>query len=406
MVLAAIGVVVVAGEVAPIRSRTETAIYLTTSFNGANWIRIDPLTLKDLATTPLLPIAPTSLNSSYTLVPQDGSLVLVADFPPQTAKLSVYDARTGTLRGSLVPQIGMVIDAMSADGTTVIGRIGTNNDPSTGAKAVVSVTDGRVVRTVPTAAVPGEIQAWPVAPDLSAIYFFTTPARVGATPEQPLGLQPVSLIVQDTVTGTMSATVTLPGITAGAVLSLGSPTVASTPTTYRPGIALSPDGAWLAVLSFDGRTLDVIDTKTLAVTSVPVRAKSSLLGLLGPQVALGKTLNDVETRPMRFTPDGRALLCYASHTHYDDLRGPVYTTIALQRIDVSTGEITAERQVSDEGTYGFYVGADGASLYMVVRSNSAPTAPFVLRRLDATTLEVRAERELADYSELHMLAAR
>lgn len=365
VVVVSVGAFVLSQQSRPAGDRAAGAIYLTPSFNGSNWIRIDPLTLQDVAKTPLLPIAATSLNSSYTLVPQDGSLVLVADFPPQTAKLSIYDGRTGALRGALVPQIGMVIDAMSADGTSVIGRIGTTNNPIIDPKAVVSVADGHVIRRVPAASVAGEIQAWPVAPDLSAFYFFTTPARLPATPDQPLGLRPVSLIVQDTVTGTMSATVPLPGITAGAMLSFGSPTVASTPTTYRPGIALSADGARLAVLSFDGRTLDLIDSKTLSVTTVPVRPKVGLL----------------------------------------NLRGPIYTTTAVQRIDVSTGAITAERQVGDEGTYGFHVGADGASLYMVVRSNSTATAPFVLRRLDATTLETRAERQLDQYSELQMLAA-
>ena len=380
------------------------AIYLTSSFNGSGWIRIDALTLKDLTSAPLLPIAATGTNSSYTLEPQDGSIVLVADFPPQSAKMTIYDGRTGRPRGQLVLQTKMVIDAMSADGATVIGRIGTTNEPITGAKAVVSVADGHVIRTVPAAVIPGEIDAWPVAPDLSAMYFFTTPTHLSATPDQPLGLQPLSLVVQDTVTGRTSSPIPLPGITAGAVLAFGSPTVAGTPTTYRPGIALSSDGKRLAALSFDGRTLDLIDTRTLEVTTVQVRPKASLLDLLGPRIAFGKTLNDVEMRPIRFTPDGSALLSYAQRTHYDDLGGPVYTTTAMQRIDVASGVITAERQANDEGTYGFQVGADGTSLYVISRSNSGPSKSFVLRRLDAVTLEVRAERALAIYSELHMLA--
>lgn len=403
---------IVGQQLAAFRLRNEAAsgagaraLYLSSSFNGSGWIRIDPLTLKDMTAKPLLPIAPTSQNSSYTLDSQDGSTVLVADFVPTPARYSVYDAKTGALRGPLVPEVNMVIDGFSADGRSALGRLGNNSIPIYGAKAVISVDDGRVLRSVGAVDLGSgaEVQAFPIAPDLSAIYYFITPQPIGVTDTGPLGLQPLSLRVQDTRSGAVSPAIALPGITAGAILSFGSPITPSTPTTYRPGIALSRDGAKLAVLSFDGRTLDLIDTKTFAVTSLQVRPKTSLTNGIGPRVA--KTINDVEARPITFTPDGSAVLSHSIRTHYSDLGSPVRMTSAIQRIEIRTGLVVAERQISDEGTYGFYVGADGGSLYLVERLNAQPIPTYVLRRLDAMTLEIRAERALADYVEMHILSA-
>ena len=403
---------IIGQQLAAFRLRNEAAsavgaraLYLSSSFNGSGWIRIDPLTLNDVTAKPLLPIAPSSQDSSYTLDSQDGSTVLVADFVPTPVRYSVYEAKTGVLRGSLVPEVNMVIDALGADGRTAVGRLGNNNIPIYGAKAVISVPDGHVIRNVGAVDLgkTAEVQAFPIAPDLSAIYYFTTPQPIGMTDTGPLGLQPLSLTVQDTRSGAVSPAIALPGITAGAILSFGSPITPSTPTTYRPGIALSRDGAQLAVLSFDGRTLDLIDTKTLAVTSLQVRPKTSLMDGSGPLVA--KTLNDVEARPMAFTPDGSAVLSYSVRTRYSDLGSPVRTTSVIQRIEIGTGLVVAERPIGDEGTYGFYVGGDGGSLYLVERRNALPTPTYVLRRLDAMTLEVRAERALADYVEVHILSA-
>ena len=127
-------------ELASLRDRTAAgpgvvagkAIYLTPSFNGSGWIQIDPETLQDISAKPLLDIAPTNANSSETQVSPDGSIVIVGDYSSASdPKRAIYDARTGQLRGYLVPQVAMVTEFLSADGTMAMGRLGTNANATT-----------------------------------------------------------------------------------------------------------------------------------------------------------------------------------------------------------------------------------------------------------------------------------
>jgi hypothetical protein len=123
------------------------AIYLAPSFNGSGWIQIDPETLKDVSTKPLLAISPTSANSSETQVSPDGSTIIVGDYSSiSNPTRAIYDARTGALRGYLVPQVAMLPEFLSADGTMAMGRLGTNSNSENDAKAIISLADGHVIR--------------------------------------------------------------------------------------------------------------------------------------------------------------------------------------------------------------------------------------------------------------------
>ena len=127
------------------------AIYLTPSFNGSNWIQIDPETLKDVSAKPLLPIAPTSGNSSETQVSSDGSIIIVGDYSAASGPTrAVYDARTGQLHGYFVPKVAMLPDFLSADGAMAMGRIGTSANRMNDAKAIISVAEslGPILRSI------------------------------------------------------------------------------------------------------------------------------------------------------------------------------------------------------------------------------------------------------------------
>ncbi|MDP9265714.1 MAG: hypothetical protein M3O91_06310, partial [Chloroflexota bacterium] len=371
------------------------AIYLSPSFNGSEWIQIDPVTLKDLSTRPLLDIRPTSSNSFDTVVSADGSTIIVGDFRNLAAPTrAVYDARTGQLRSYLVPQIGMVIDALSADGTTAIGRIGSNRNALSDPKAIISVADGHVIRTVP-AGPTFWLDRTLTAPDLGAIYYIT--AAVPASESLDVSIQqPLSLIVQSTVTGALSAPVPLPGISMGDILA--TPGSATPTRSVGPGIALTADGTRLVALSYDGATLDLVDTSTLAVTGVKVHRKTSVWDLLRPLVAEAKELTDQQSIEMRFMPDGRSLVVFVSDRHYGQ-DGQTVTARAIQRIDLATGLIAAESSAA-EGIYGSEVSPDGRSVYLVVRAKEPPAPAYLLRRLDADTLDLKAERALAAYAQL------
>jgi hypothetical protein len=418
LALLAAGVVLVAAliggrELANLRDRTSAAgpgvvagkaIYLSPSFNGSGWVQIDPVTLQDLSATPLLDIAATSSNSFDTQVSQDGSTIIVGDYT-NGAKWTIYDARTGRARGPFVPEIRIVgPDYISADSKFAMGRLATaQGAPVNSDRAIVSLQDGRLVRRVAAVSICC-IQAAPAAPDLSAVYFVTTPAEIGFTSQAPMGLQPYSLLIQHTATGALSAPIALPGITGGTIMSFGSPSMASSPTTMRPAIAFSDDGRRLAVLSFDGQTLDIVDTNTLAVTTVKVHPKTSLLDVFGRSVAAAKTLNDEVRIAMTFTPDGQSVLTYSTATHYDDLTGVTRTTRGMQRIEIATGLIAAESAAAG-AIFDFRVTPDGSGLLVVARTQEVPPFGYVLRRFDTRTLELGAERQLADYAELKILVA-
>jgi hypothetical protein len=377
------------------------ALYLSPSFNGSGWIQIDPTNLKDLSSKPLLDIAPSTTNSSEAEVSTDGSTIIVNEFNGGAVTQRVYDARTGQLRGYFVPEVAMVVDDLSADGSLAMGRVGDNRSPVDGEKVIVSVADGHVVRHVPATSLPGVVQARPTAADLSAIYYVLTPTAVSLISTSPQEW-PYSLVVQSTLTGALSGPIPLPGILARTFDA--GPVSNLTALTVRPAIAMSADGRRLAALSNDGGTLDVVDLRTLAVSSVTVHKRTSLIDLLSPLVAEAKTLNDQEQQAMAFTPDGSAVISWVTETHYDDVNGPTRTTRGIQRVDLATGLVTAENSSSD-GIYGFVMSPDGQNVYLVVRTQEPPNPLYVLRRLDATSLEVKAERTLPDYAELQLLAA-
>jgi hypothetical protein len=381
------------------------AIYLAPSFNGSGWIQIDPETLKDVSTKPLLAISPTSANSSETQVSPDGSTIIVGVYSSiSNPTRAIYDARTGALRGYLVPQVAMLPEFLSADGTMAMGRLGTNSNSENDAKAIISLADGHVIRTVPPGPI-GDVQAIPAAPDLSEIYYVTVPAAPSPLSTTPT-LQPYSLVVQSTVTGALSAPVALPGISGG-VISRSAPTNGALPAgllSVRASIAVTSDATRMAALSYDGLTLDLVDLKTLAVTTVKVRQKTSLFDLLRPVIAAAKSPLDEQHRGIAFTPDGSALLVLITETHYDDLAGPRRSSLGMQRIEITTGLISAETSFTD-GVFGFQITPDGKSVLLIARPpNSTPPA-YSLRRLDARTLEQMAERALPDYAELQIVMA-
>ena len=376
------------------------ALYLSPSFNGSGWIQIDPDNLKDLSSKPLLDIAPSLTNSSATLVSQDGSTILVSDYSPGGVQYSIYDGRTGRPRGYFVPEVPMALDSLSADGRLALGRIGDYRTPMTAEKVILSLADGHVVRRVPPTGEIGPVQARPVAPDLSALYYVVTPSGI-LDIAVPRSL-PYSLYVQSTITGAMSGPIALPGIAAATVVTGTVTTTAM--LDVRPAIAISSDGTRLAALSTDGRRLVIVDTRTLAVTELAVHRKASLFDLFRPLVAEAKTLNDEERVSLAFTPDGQSVISFITSTHYNEQLPPTLTTRGIQRVDIATGLITAEAYAAD-GIYGLTISPDGRSVYLIVRAKEPPTPVYLLRRLDAVTLELKAERGLPDYAELELLAA-
>lgn len=371
------------------------ALYLGDPY-GIGWLEIDPLTLANRGTRALLDL---KLSPSEAFVTSaDGSTIVVSQYVGLLAEHAVYDARTGALRNRFTDQEPMVVDAISADGTQIIGRVGSANHSMTDVKLIVSTANGRIVRRVP--AVDGCCdQAVLYDPSLASIYYVLGPSF---SPSDSPGLAQLILLAQSTTTGAIK-TVSLPGIQAGRILSFGSPTVASVPTLLFAATVLSPDGTTVAALSLDGTTLDIVDTSTLQVTQKTLVRQASWRDLFGPLIAYGKEPADNDSWNAAFSPDGRTLFAFHTQQNYSTTGSAPSVqarTLALERIDVDRGVITAVAPQTSPLTD--FIGdlvpsSDGQSVYVLqggafglVNQAEGP----VLRRLDARSLTVQAERPL------------
>jgi hypothetical protein len=411
--LAVLLIALVAGrELARLRTPATTssaahAIYLGNPYQAPGWTQIDPLTLTNLGTSPLLAH---TLGSNESLVASaDGSTFVINHYGQPLADHRVYDARTGALRAEFTVQEPMIVDGITADGTQLIGRAGSASNSLTDEKLIVSTADGHIVRRIP--AVDGCcVDQIAYDPALASIFYVLDPSN---SPPYPAGLQQLTLLVQSTADGT-TRTLPLPGVQAGRILSFGSPTVASVPTLFFPATALSPDGKRFAALSLDGATLVLVDTTTLQVTQKTLVRTTSWRDLFSPLVVYGKEGADSSTWSAVFSPDGRTLYAYRDQTTHSDPAGSpdgIQTTV-FERIDVERGAITAVapsvRPFTDFIS-AFVPSFDGQSLYVIQsdRIGLGNRTPSVfLRRLDARSLAVLAERpiDLSTY-DLHEFQA-
>ncbi len=361
---------------------------------GIGWLEIDPLTLANRGTRALLDL---KLSPNEAVVTSaDGSTIVVSHYAGLLADHAVYDARTGALRNRFTDQEPMIVDAISANGTEIIGRAGSANHSMTDVKLIVSTVNGHIVRRV--LAVDGCCDhAVLYDPAFAAIYYVMGPSFSTAGPP---GLGPLTLIVQSTTTGTTN-TVPLPGIQAGGILSFGSPTLAAVPTLYFAATVLSPDGTKFAALSLDGATLVVVDTATLQVAQKTLVRQTRWRDLFAPLVAYGKEPGDNDSWNAAFSPDGRTLFAFHTQQRYSAIAQEVdLKTLLLERIDIERGVITAVAPQASPFTdfmSDLVPSSDGQSLYViqggiggVIDRSRTP----VLRRLDARSLAIQAERPL------------
>jgi hypothetical protein len=379
------------------------AVYLTPSFNGSGWIQIDSRTLANIGTRPLLDIAPTTQGSSDTLVSADGSTIVVGDYSGPSPRRTVYDARTGTRLHDLVPAVPMIIDALSADGSLAIGRLGaTNVNPMTERKVIIAVSDGQLIREVPAIAPCECLFGLTYAPDLSAVYFFFDEPASTADPVSPRAPRNVTLVRQSTATGSASGRVLLPGIQTTQAASSSPQT--NLDILQSPGIALSPDGKRIAALSHDARTLVLIDTASLAIIQTTVRQQVSLLELLRPLIAEAKLGPDQEFWRLNFTPDGHTIVG-TLNTVTQQINGlPVRATRETIRLDLEQSLITAVNR-DPAGIYVQRMLPDGSALLLIVNGASEGPPSYRVRSLSMANLSVSAERILNDYAEIELLQA-
>jgi len=177
-----------------------------------------------------------------------------------------------------------------------------------------------------------------------------------------------------------------------------------------PGIALSPDGRRIAVLSAQEDLLTLIDATDLRVLwTRPLAKQGSGLDWLGlgARSAAAKGETEGASRSLVFSADGRRLYASGSSTRLDDRGEPMIEPFGLRAIaadDHGGGRVVAAGFTHDIVNW-LRVSPDGAALYVCVSPGGGAQPSFIMRRLDPVALTTLAERGFPAMPQLHFLAA-
>lgn len=219
------------------------------------------------------------------------------------------------------------------------------------------------------------------------------------------GFRPLTLVAHDLNTGAVVGEVTLPDVRAGSTFSQ---TEDEGPVTdvLTPAVALSPDGANLAVVSADTDALTVIDTAMMTVARTTTIAKPRTVGdrlldwfTFAPRSAAAKYMIGREMSAV-VAPDGQSLYVFGSEGEVNEATEEsgdyIQRGLGVTRVDLTTGEIEAESLDGDQ-LMELLVEPDGSAIYAM-----GPTVPWMmatgqtrvrLSRLDGQTLDVLVDRE-------------
>ncbi|MGH2532836.1 MAG: YncE family protein [Thermomicrobiales bacterium] len=209
---------------------------------------------------------------------------------------------------------------------------------------------------------------------------------------------PARIVAHDLATGEEVGRLELAGVPVGAWETAEHRIAAA-----EPGVALSPDGARLAVVHPDLSALTLIDAPRLRVERTvaierPASLADRLLGLLPlmPRDAAAKGPAEGVYLHAVFSPDGARL--YVAGREIERGEGGYASRsrgLGLRVIDVASGNVVAS--AFSEAEIGEILPApDGRTVY-VVRNELFASQRWLLQRLDVVTLEVLAEREFDGY---------
>jgi hypothetical protein len=387
-------------------------LYVSDAYDGSGLLPIDPRTLADRSERPLLGPDVTRSGSSWMVIsPDRGTIAVVAytsPFDPSGAGITirVFDARTGTERARFHPVLPVIIDALSTDGSRLIGRDWPPKDLNVPHR-VLDATDGRLLATTPAPAPTAMCCITRLLEDPAGgrTYGLLVPGSDGPAS----GPRVPTLVAWDPRSGRELGRLPLEGILAGfwqtARVVDGRPVGAS----LDPGLALSPDGRRIAVLSAQEDLLTLIDAEALRVlwtrTVAPQGGGLDWLRL-GARSAAAKGEMEGARRDLVFSADGRRLYASGSSTRLDDRGEPMIEPLdplAIAADDSGGGRVVAAGSTHDIVNW-MRVSPDGAALYMCVSPGGGAQPPFIIRRLDPATLTTLAEREFATMPQLHFLA--
>jgi hypothetical protein len=382
--------------------------------DSAPYQRLDPATLADLTDAP-----PLDFGWAYPdwAISADGSTVVLV---VEQRTIIVYDGLVGVERTRFEAPVAVSWARLGANGQRLVLSVPRAGSPSGITPEqwyVFDTRDGRLISTVETESagiVPGGFPAGLIDSTAERLYRF----EAGDDGPGPWSLRIVS---HDLATGAEIGRLTLPDVLAGERYDRAIDQV-PVADVLTPAVALSPNGARLAVVDAETDELTTVDTASLTVEqTVPlsrrdgvVRRALTWLGIL-PQDVSAKYMDGRFLKAV-FSPDGQRLYLHGLEGEVGDQpdesseRG-----LGLTAVDVATGEIVAtalDGQVLET----VVPAPDGRSVYV-----NGPTVPwseangepgYRLTRLDASSLDTLADREFAsrrprlDASSLDTLAER
>ncbi len=388
-------------------------LYVSDAYDGSGLVPLDPRTLADRSERPLLgPDVTRSSSSSMVISPDRSTTAVVAyssPFDPSGAGITIriFDARTGAERARFHPPLPVIIDALTDDGSQLVGRDWPPKDLNV-PRRVLDATDGRLLATFPPPDPAATCCLTRLLGDLAGrrTYGLLVPGSDGPTS----GPRVPTLVAWDPRSGRELGRLSLDGVLEGFWqtdrIVDGRPVGAS----LNPGLALSPDGRRIAVLSAQEDTMTLIDATNLRVIWTRTVAKQGggldWLGL-GARSAAAKGEMEGASRTLVFSADGRRLYASGSSTRLDDRDEPVITPLDLLAIaadDSGGGRVVAASSTHDIVNW-LRVSPDGAALYVCVSPGGGASPSFVVRRLDPTTLATLAERTFSTLPQVYFLAA-
>jgi hypothetical protein len=392
-------------------------LYVTASFNGAGLTAVDPLTLQDRSAKPLLAIAPTGANNSWTVASSDGSTIAVLNYnygKPAAARgldITIYDARTGAQQAQFNPEVPVIVDGLSADGTRIHAR---NWPPAeaTAERLLLDSRSGKIVEREPKFAIVGDQIARTSDEQARRLYGLIVPIDPEATTPRN-----VDLGSWDLKTGKELWRLRVPSLIGGEWKTGRIVDGAEVRSRLMPALALSPDGRQIAVASsltgaWTNGTLWLVDAETGALISQrsysPVA--SFLDRLFAPSIAAAKSFDESLSVNARFSFDGQMLYVYAQSVTIDDRGEPKQryhgmVAVALRDAAVRGHDIKMETYWFDNRVAWIRASPDGKWVYVFLQHSGGadPIGGHFLRRLDASTLRVLAERRFDGYREPFLL---
>ncbi|HKY52061.1 MAG TPA: hypothetical protein VJP45_12465 [Candidatus Limnocylindria bacterium] len=374
--------------------------------------------MADRSATPLIQIGRAAGNITSALASLDGRRIAITTYEygsPALSRdlhISVFDAPTGELRSRFSPEVPVVVDDLSADGTRIYARTWPPRDASA-ERLVLDATNGKIIEREPAFAVRGDTIASTTDRLIRREYRLIGQADPNATAPRS-----VDVAAWDLRTGNELWRTSVPSLLAGEWRTGRIVDGVELRSRIAPALALRADGDQLAIVGGSADTIRtgaiwIIQAQTGRLVSQRSYSVASLLDrIFAPSVAAAKSLDESLTVNAMFSLDGQTLYAHARRTTVDEGGQERYLYLGMVAVAVSEAivrghDIKMETYWYENRIAWTRASADGKWLYIFLeRSRNAVPLGYFLRRVDASTLRVLSERPFDGHRHAFMLAPR